>query len=146
MVPPPRKPIPTTIWLAMRVGSAWMPERDAPVKAWNPYALTTVKRHAPSATRIWVRNPAGWSRHSRSSPINPPKAAATRIRTATSASWIIAAILRPVGRDLRQRRIRQQQALGALRIEMHGRLRVGSAPGDLDDHALPPLLLEHAIP
>ena len=46
----------------------------------NPYALTIVNRHAPTATSMCVRSPAACSRSSRSMPMTMPIAAATTSR------------------------------------------------------------------
>src|SRR5258708_23135415 len=68
IVPAPRKPIPLTIWAAIRVPSA------------APGASITdiiVKIAAPSAMRMLVRKPALLRRSSRSAPNSPPTAAAS---------------------------------------------------------------------
>src|SRR6185437_484642 len=50
----------------------------------KPYAETSVKSAAPTQTTRWVRSPACRSRSSRSRPIAPPSAAATKRRNSTS--------------------------------------------------------------
>src|SRR6266576_4727667 len=83
IAPAPRKPIPVTICAAMRVGSTLAP------KLLKPYAETSVKSAEPTETTRCVRSPACRSRSSRSSPIAPPSAAATKSRSSTSGHPIV---------------------------------------------------------
>src|SRR5438874_10521952 len=85
IAPAPRKPIPLTICAAILVGST------LPSKPLNPYAETSVNRAAPTETTRCVRSPACRSRSSRSSPIAPPSAAATKRRSSTSGQPIVVA-------------------------------------------------------
>src|SRR5919205_2076945 len=84
IAPAPRKPIPVTIWAAIRLGSARTTLCPEARKAWNPYAETIVKSAEPSDTSRCVRRPASRSRISRSSPIAAPSAAASASRRRTS--------------------------------------------------------------
>src|SRR5689334_5077458 len=86
IAPAPRKPIPVTICAAIRVGSTRTPQSA------NPYAETRVKSADPTHTSRWVRSPACRSRSSRSSPIRPPSAAATKSRSSTSAQPIVGVV------------------------------------------------------
>src|SRR5437868_1832427 len=89
IAPAPRKPMPVTICAAMRVGSArttlWPDVRNA----WNPYADTIVKSAEPSATSRCVRKPASRSRSSRSTPMSPPRNAASASRRSASLQWSV---------------------------------------------------------
>src|SRR5437763_6811609 len=96
IAPAPRKPIPLTICAAIRVGST------LPSKLWNPYAETSVKSAEPTETTRCVRSPAWRSRSSRSRPIAPPSAAATKMRSSTSGQpivWTAASRLGELTRD-----------------------------------------------
>jgi hypothetical protein len=85
IAPAPRKPIPVTIWAAMRVGSARTTLCPEVRKAWKPYAETIVNSAEPSDTSRCVRNPASRSRSSRSTPIAAPSAAASASRNKASS-------------------------------------------------------------
>src|SRR5437763_1573704 len=85
IAPAPRKPIPVTIWAAIRVGSARTMLPPETRKSRNPYAPAIVKSAAPTETSMCVRNPASRSRSSRSIPTAPPSAAATTSRRSASA-------------------------------------------------------------
>src|SRR3954454_8125749 len=84
IAPAPRKPIPVTIWAAMRVGSARTTLPPWVRNSWKPYAETRVKSADPRETRRCVRMPASRSRSSRSKPTAPPSAHATVSRTSAS--------------------------------------------------------------
>src|SRR5688500_18088032 len=84
IAPAPRKPIPVTIWAAIRVGSKTIPDGVENVQSVHAYAETSVKTHAPSETSRCVRKPASWSRNSRSRPIAPPSTAASSSRRRAS--------------------------------------------------------------
>src|SRR5438876_8777557 len=84
MAPAPRKPIPVTIWAAIRVGSARTTLDPEARNEWNPYAETIVKSAEPSETSRCVRRPASRSRSSRSTPIAAPSTAASASRSTTS--------------------------------------------------------------
>src|SRR5580765_1193933 len=85
IAPAPRKPMPVTIWAAMRVGSYVTPLRDEKLKSVQAYAETIVNSAAPTPTRRCVRNPASRSLISRSAPIAPARMPATTRRTRTSS-------------------------------------------------------------
>jgi hypothetical protein len=68
MRPPPMKPMPDTTWAAMRDGSRIV--RPGTSTSPKPYLLTSMKSAAPTPTSVWVRRPADFWRHSRSSPIS----------------------------------------------------------------------------
>src|SRR5882762_1596516 len=93
IAPAPRKPMPVTIWAAMRVGSARTTLAPLARNAWKPYAETIVKSAEPSETSRWVRIPASRSRSSRSTPIAPPRAAATARRSTTCQSLSVGMVL-----------------------------------------------------
>src|SRR4051794_6277836 len=97
IAPAPRKPIPVTIWAAMRVGSTRTP------KFAKPYAETSVNNADPSETTRCVRSPACRSRSSRSSPIAPPRAAATNRRSSTSGQPIVCVTMSPLRELTRDR-------------------------------------------
>src|SRR5256714_4668269 len=84
IAPAPRKPMPVTIWAAIRVGSARTTLAPEARNEWNPYAETIVKSAEPSETSRCVRSPASRSRSSRSSPIAAPSTAASASRSRTS--------------------------------------------------------------
>ena len=65
ITPAPTKPIPTTIWEAIRVGSA-APSPKAELKE------RIVKRDEARETSMWVRSPAGFLLISLSNPIKKP--------------------------------------------------------------------------
>src|SRR5512133_882609 len=96
IAPAPRKPIPVTICAAIRVGSVLTSAPPLTRKSWKPYAETSVNSADPTDTSMCVRKPASRSRSSRSSPMAPPRAAATasrsricpQVRDGTSASGI----------------------------------------------------------
>src|SRR3954469_15373594 len=88
IAPAPRKPIPVTIWAAMRVGSTRTP------KFAKPYAETSVNNADPTETTRCVRSPACRSRSSRSKPIAPPRSAATRSRRSTCGQAMVGTALR----------------------------------------------------
>src|SRR6185312_2562920 len=68
IAPAPMKPMPVTIWAAMRVGSA----STTPVK----FLETIMNKHAPTQIRMLVRRPAALSESSRSMPMIAPKTSA----------------------------------------------------------------------
>src|SRR5689334_19132617 len=87
MAPAPRKPIPVTIWAAIRVGSVRTSVPPLVRNSWKPYAETIVKSAAPSETSRCVRMPASRSRSSRSKPTTAPSPpAAVRRRSASQPS------------------------------------------------------------
>src|SRR5438034_6972095 len=88
IAPAPRKPMPVTIWAAIRVGSARITWSPLVRNSRNPYAETIVKSADPIATSMCVRSPASRSRSSRSNPIAPPRAAAVASRPRTLQSEI----------------------------------------------------------
>src|SRR6476646_1656135 len=85
IAPAPRKPIPVTIWAAIRVGSYVTPFRAEKLKSVQAYAETIVNSAEPTPTSMWVRNPASRSLSSRSAPIAPPRMPATTRRARTSS-------------------------------------------------------------
>src|SRR5581483_818298 len=82
MAPAPRKPMPVTIWAAMRVGSARTTAAPLVRNSWKPNAEMIVKSAEPSETSRCVRTPASRSRISRSKPTAAPRNAASRRRPA----------------------------------------------------------------
>src|SRR6266550_1516688 len=137
IAPAPRKPIPVTICAAMRVGSTLAP------KLLKPYAETSVKSAEPTQTTRCVRSPACRSRSSRSSPMAPPRAAATKRRSSTSGQPIVGGTtiaLRELTRDrlcLQRRdladpgrREREQlvERLSLERVALGRRLHLDEAP------------------
>src|SRR6187399_2486149 len=90
-----------------------MPDSREKVQSVHAYAETSVKTQAPSATRRCVRNPASWSRSSRSSPIPPPRTAASSSRSSAS----------PVERS---------GTFGCDRVRLRGRDRLDPARGEVE--------------
>src|SRR5919198_181816 len=84
IAPAPRKPIPVTIWAAIRVGSARTTLAPEVRKSRKPYADTIVNSAEPTETSRCVRRPASRSRNSRSSPSTAPRTAASAPRPGTS--------------------------------------------------------------
>src|SRR5436305_8097909 len=84
IAPAPRKPMPVTIWAAMRDGSARTTLPPLTRNSWNPYADTIVNSADPSETRRCVRIPASRSRISRSNPIAAPRPHANVSRRSAS--------------------------------------------------------------
>src|SRR5689334_18796102 len=84
IAPAPRKPMPVTIWAAIRVGSARTTAPPLARNSWKPKAETIVKSAEPIDTRRWVRMPASRSRSSRSNPITAPSAPASASRRVAS--------------------------------------------------------------
>ena len=84
IAPAPRKPMPVTIWAAIRVGSGAVPSPLASTPT-NPNTDSTVNIAEPNDTRRWVRIPAGCWWISRSSPTSAPSTEATTSRKARSA-------------------------------------------------------------
>src|SRR3954453_6504489 len=84
IAPAPRKPMPVTIWAAMRDGSARTMLPPPARNSWKPYADTIVKSAEPSETSRCVRIPASRSRSSRSNPTAPPSPAAIARRNSDS--------------------------------------------------------------
>ena len=88
IVPAPMNPIPLTTCAAIRLGSSRSPSCEARNPS-NPYCDTTIINALPSATRKCVRNPASFTRYSRSSPIAVPHNPATQSRRMKSHSVAI---------------------------------------------------------
>src|SRR3954471_5146573 len=144
MAPAPRKPIPLTICAAIRVGSVRTSTPPLVTNSLNPYAETSVKSADPTQTTRCVRNPACRSRSSRSRPMAPPSAAATKRRSSPSAQPIVAApttalreltrdrlclqrrdLADPGGRELEQ----LVERLARERVALGGRLKFEQAGG-----------------
>src|SRR6185436_7536166 len=85
MAPAPRKPTPATTWAAIRAGSDFPGFRSA------MWIDTSMMRHDPRETIMWVRSPAGWLCISRSRPTRPPSRPA---RQSLPAIWMSAASMR----------------------------------------------------
>src|SRR5690348_5876280 len=134
IAPAPRKPMPVTIWAAIRVGSARTTAPPVTRNSWKPYAEMIVKSAEPIATSMWVRKPASWSRSSRSIPTAPPSAAATTMRSSASsqesdgisASGIEGGLLRlaNLGDALRSQVEQLVQPLAVERRALGGRLHL----------------------
>ena len=67
MRPAPMKPMPETIWAAIRDGSSTT--RSRLMMSQKPYFEISMKSAEPRPTRVWVRIPAALLRHSRSTPM-----------------------------------------------------------------------------
>ena len=79
IAPAPRKPMPETIWAAIREGSVGI-EPFGAGGASKKKIERTVKAADPSETSRCVRIPAGWAWISRSRPIAAPRTEATTNR------------------------------------------------------------------
>src|SRR5438874_8776519 len=93
IAPAPRKPMPVTICAAIRVGSARTTDCPEARNEWKPYAPTIVNSADPSATSKCVRRPASRSRSSRSTPIRPPRIAASESRRSDSSQLSVGRLL-----------------------------------------------------
>jgi hypothetical protein len=82
MAPAPRKPMPETIWAAMRVMSA--PEAAASSRE------MIANRQDPRQIRMLVRRPAALSLSSRSRPMEAPRARATERLSKSWANGVMA--------------------------------------------------------
>jgi hypothetical protein len=78
------KPMPETIWAAMREGSSatWF----ATSTSSNPYLDTIMKTAEPNPTSVWVRTPALFARASRSTPMSAVRSSASSTGGST-AHW-----------------------------------------------------------
>src|SRR5829696_2045822 len=103
IAPAPRKPMPVTIWAAMRVGSARMTGSPDSRNSLKPYAETIVNSADPTHTSMCVRNPASRSRSSRSKPIAPPSRAATASLAVTPSQPSVGTVR--LSTDRRQSRV-----------------------------------------
>src|SRR5436190_1380861 len=140
IAPAPRKPIPVTIWAAIRVGSARTTLAPEVRNSRKPYAETIVNRADPTETSRCVRRPASRSRSSRSRPSTAPSAAASATRPSTSgqpsvgrleASGSTDSLLLSSGDPLDPERRELEQLVQLLareRLLLRGRLHLDQPP------------------
>src|SRR5690606_39186484 len=98
ITPAHRKPIPVSTPWAMRVGSVTMFSSGRARKAQSAWVMAaSISRQDARLTRMWVRNPAGRPRHSRSQPIIPPAISAPAMGRTIVSSQAASTMLFDVG-------------------------------------------------